>query len=135
MNDKTTKTQVRSNFQHARYLMRVADDAMRNTDTDWANMIEVANELVAAAATFSQFVEEQGQQRQRELSDEMRERKNTPGVDESTLLEEYLRRYGDIEADTVAQRQEQNAIDHAEVMRLAAVYKAEQAAYRRKATA
>lgn len=75
-------------------------------------------------------ITEQGQERQRELSAEMRERRNRPGVNEAALMDEYLRRYDAIEADTVAERQSQNAIDHAEVMRLTVAYKAEQAAYR-----
>ena len=59
MNDRTTKKEVRSDFRHARYLMRLADEAMRNPETDWVDAETIANELVACAATFSQYVEEQ----------------------------------------------------------------------------
>ena len=59
MNDKTTKTQVRSNFKHARYLMRVAEQVMTSEepfDADYQQM--VANELIASVATFAQWVED-----------------------------------------------------------------------------
>ena len=58
MNEKTTKKDVRSDFRHARYLMRLADEAMRNPETDWSDVEAIANELVACIATFSQYVEE-----------------------------------------------------------------------------
>lgn len=57
--DKTTKKEVRSDFKHARYLMRLAEEAMRNNESDWADAEVIANELVACAATFAQYVEEQ----------------------------------------------------------------------------
>ena len=84
-----------------------------------------------AAFLNADSITEQGQARQRELSAEMRERRNVPGVDEAVLLDEYVRRFDAINAETVAQREAQNAIDHAEVMRLVAIYNTEQAAYRR----
>jgi len=60
MNDKTTKTQVRSDFKHARYLMRVAEQVMTAQtpyNAEYQQMI--ANELMASVATFTQWVEDQ----------------------------------------------------------------------------
>lgn len=59
MNERITKKEVRSDFKHARYLMRLAEAAMRNPETDWADAEVIANELVACAATFAQYVQEQ----------------------------------------------------------------------------
>lgn len=59
MIDRTTKKQVRSDFKHARYLMRLAEQAMCEIDTDWSETQVIANELIACAATFAQYVEEQ----------------------------------------------------------------------------
>lgn len=59
MNEKTLKKDVRSDFKHARYLMALAEQAMRNPETDWTDAEVIANELVACAATFAQYVEEQ----------------------------------------------------------------------------
>jgi hypothetical protein len=59
MNDRVTKRHVRSDFSHARALMRLADEAMRTGSSDLDDMEAVANELVACAATFAQYVEEQ----------------------------------------------------------------------------
>lgn len=56
---KTTKKEVRSDFRYARHLMRLAEAAIVNADTDWADAEEIANELIACAATFAQYVEEQ----------------------------------------------------------------------------
>lgn len=59
----TTKSQVRSDFKHVRFLMQEAEKVMKNSKniTDWSEPSEVgqlALELVASAATFSQWVEE-----------------------------------------------------------------------------
>lgn len=76
-------------------------------------------------------ITEEGRQRQIALSEEMRERKNNAViVDDLDLLNEYFERYDAIDRDTVKRREAQNFIDHAEVMRLTAIYKQEQAAFR-----
>lgn len=59
MNDKTTKKNVRSDFRYARELMRQADQAMTANRSDFDNLDEIANELIACVATFSQWIEEQ----------------------------------------------------------------------------
>lgn len=60
MNDMTTKTRVRNDFTHARYLMRVADQMMTGQKNPSIEDMEIiANELIACAATFAQYVEEQ----------------------------------------------------------------------------
>lgn len=76
-------------------------------------------------------ITEEGRQRQIELSEEMRERKNNAViVDDAALLDEYLERYDAIERDMVKRREAQNFIDHAEVMRLTSIYKQEQSTFR-----
>ena len=59
----TTKSEVRRDFTHARYLMRLADAKMKSATsaTDWSNdgdIGQIANELIACVVTFAQFVEE-----------------------------------------------------------------------------
>lgn len=59
----TTKGQVRSDFKHVRFLMQEAEKIMKDSKniTDWSESGEVgqlALELSASAATFSQWVEE-----------------------------------------------------------------------------
>ena len=54
----TTKKQVRSDFTYARHLMRLAEQAMANPETDWEDTQAIANELIASVATFSQYVED-----------------------------------------------------------------------------
>ena len=58
MNNKTPKFAVRSNFKYAREMMRLAEEAMRSNSTDFDRMEEIANEMMAAVATFAQYVEE-----------------------------------------------------------------------------
>jgi len=59
MNDKTTKTYVRNSFKHARYLMRCAEQIMSADEPyDAEYQMMIANELIASAATFAQWVEE-----------------------------------------------------------------------------
>lgn len=59
MNDyKVTKSQVRSNFRYAREMMRQAEAAMKANSTDFADMTSIANELIACAATFAEYVED-----------------------------------------------------------------------------
>lgn len=58
MIDKTTKSHVRSDFKYARAMMRMADEAMISNSTDFDRMEEIANEMMACAATFAQYVEE-----------------------------------------------------------------------------
>ena len=62
---ETTKSQVRSDFKHARELMRQADAFMKDYRhepgqdfSEFEDMRAVANELIACAATFSQWVED-----------------------------------------------------------------------------
>ena len=59
MIDKTTKHHVRSDFKYAREMMRQANEAMRSNSTDYDRMEEIANEMMACAATFAQYIEEQ----------------------------------------------------------------------------
>jgi hypothetical protein len=61
----TTKSQVRSDFKHARELMRQADAFMKDYRhepgqdfSEFEDMRAVANELIACVATFSQWVED-----------------------------------------------------------------------------
>ena len=53
-----TKDDVRSNFKHARGLMRAADDIMKQTQPDLDDMQAIANELIACVATFAEYVEQ-----------------------------------------------------------------------------
>jgi hypothetical protein len=55
---ETTKSEVRSNFKYARAMMRLADEAMRTNSTNYDDMEQIANEMMACAATFAQYVEE-----------------------------------------------------------------------------
>ena len=57
--ETTTKSQVRSDFKYAREMMRQADAAMKSGSTDFEDMESIANEMIAAASTFAQWVEEQ----------------------------------------------------------------------------
>jgi len=57
----TSKTRVRRNFTHARELMRQAEQMMVRTPNP-EDMEAVANELIACVATFSEWIEEQGEQ-------------------------------------------------------------------------
>lgn len=59
MNDKTTKSHVRRDFQHARELMRQADYAMKSGSRDFDDLASIESELIACVATFSQWIEEQ----------------------------------------------------------------------------
>lgn len=54
-----TKSNVRSNFKHARGLMRLADDIMKQAQPDLDDMQVIANELIACVATFAEYVEQQ----------------------------------------------------------------------------
>lgn len=58
MSDTTTKKRVRSDFSHARYLMRLADQTLRTDEPDWDDAETIANELIACVATFAQYIEE-----------------------------------------------------------------------------
>ena len=62
-NYKTTKSQVRSNFSHARYLMTLADKMMKDkTITDFSepsDFGQIANELVACVSTLQVWLDEQ----------------------------------------------------------------------------
>ena len=59
----TTKTQVRRDFAHARYLMRLVSKMMSDkTITDYSNDTEfgqIVNELVACASSITVWQEEQ----------------------------------------------------------------------------
>jgi hypothetical protein len=59
----TSKEQVRKDFSYARMLMRKADEIMKDKSiVDFAESSEagqIANELVASVATFSQWVSDQ----------------------------------------------------------------------------
>ena len=64
MSDTTTKSDVRSNFKHARYLMQEANRIMKNSKSidDFSNDSDagqICNELVACAATFQIWLDEQ----------------------------------------------------------------------------
>jgi hypothetical protein len=62
-NNSTTKTQVRSDFSHARYLMQVADKMLSDKSiTDFSESSEfgqVALELTASVSTLLQWLQEQ----------------------------------------------------------------------------
>lgn len=62
-NNSTTKTEVRKDFSHARYLMQVADKMMSDkTITDFSESSDfgqVALELVASVSTLLQWLQEQ----------------------------------------------------------------------------
>lgn len=57
--ETTTKSHVRSDFRYAREMMRQADAAMKSGSADFEDMESIANELIAAASTFAQWIEEQ----------------------------------------------------------------------------
>ena len=62
----TNKSQVRSDFKHVRFLMQKAEKIMKNSSqiNEWEESSEagqIALELIASVATFSQWVEEQVQ--------------------------------------------------------------------------
>ena len=64
----TNKSQVRSDFKHVRFLMQEAEKIMKNSSqiNEWEESSEagqIALELIASVATFSQWVEEQGQKK------------------------------------------------------------------------
>ena len=59
MNDKTTKSRVRSDFKYARELMRQADAAMKSGTYDLEDLQSIESELIACMSTFSQWIEEQ----------------------------------------------------------------------------
>jgi fructose-bisphosphate aldolase class 1 len=59
MNDRITKRHVRSDFTYARAMMRLADEAMRTNSGNFDEMEQIANEMIACASTFAQYVEEQ----------------------------------------------------------------------------
>lgn len=71
--EATTKSQVRSDFKYAREMMRQADAVMRSSSKNFEDMESIANELIAAASTFAQWVEEQ-----KESAAQEREEKETP---------------------------------------------------------
>ncbi len=57
----TTKSDVRSNFKHARFLMQEAEKIMRNSKNieDWKESSkagQIALELVASVAIFEEWV-------------------------------------------------------------------------------
>jgi hypothetical protein len=56
MNDMTTKAQVRSEFKYARELMRQAETAMKNNDSDELSIL--AHELVGSANVLFRYMEE-----------------------------------------------------------------------------
>lgn len=67
MIDRTTKSDVRSNFSHARYLMQEANKIMKNSKdiTDFSNDSDagqLCNELVASVAVFQMWLDEQQEQ-------------------------------------------------------------------------
>lgn len=53
-----TKTQVRQDWQYARRLMRLADEAMRRDDI--AELAQIAPELMASAGTLIAYLDERG---------------------------------------------------------------------------
>lgn len=68
MQDKTTKSQVRSGFQYARDLMRQADlilkDSKNLTDfSEGTELGQIANELIASVGFLAQWLEEQEEAR------------------------------------------------------------------------
>ena len=62
-NNSTTKTEVRKDFSHARYLLQVADKMMSDKSiTDFSESSDfgqVALELVASVSTLLQWLQEQ----------------------------------------------------------------------------
>jgi len=62
-NNSTTKTDVRQNFSHARFLMQTADKMLSDkTITDFSESSDfgqVALELVASVSTLLQWLQEQ----------------------------------------------------------------------------
>jgi hypothetical protein len=62
-NNSTTKTEVRKDFSHARYLMQIADKMMSDKSiTDFSESSDfgqVALELVASVSTLLQWLQEQ----------------------------------------------------------------------------
>jgi len=63
MNTGTSKGSVRNDFKHVRDLMRQAEALMGKQNRNWnqEEAEEIANELIAAVTTFSQYVEEHQQ--------------------------------------------------------------------------
>jgi hypothetical protein len=63
MTEVTSKGTVRSDFKHVRELMRQAEALMGKQNRNWnqEEAEEIANELIAAVTTFSQYVEEHAQ--------------------------------------------------------------------------
>jgi hypothetical protein len=61
----TSKAQVRADFSHARKMMQLADEMMKNKSiTDFSESSEIgqiALELSASASTFLQWVNEQAE--------------------------------------------------------------------------
>ena len=55
----TTKSQVRSDWAYARHLMRLADVALKNDDTEELRVL--ALDLSAAASGLIGYLEERGQ--------------------------------------------------------------------------
>jgi hypothetical protein len=63
----TTKSDVRADFKHARFLMQEAEKIMKNSKNieDWRESSEagqIALELSASASTFLQYVYEKSSQ-------------------------------------------------------------------------
>jgi hypothetical protein len=63
----TTKSEVRSDFKHVRFLMQEAEKIMKNSKNieDWRESSEagqIALELSASASTFLQYVYEKSSQ-------------------------------------------------------------------------
>jgi len=58
MNASTTKSQVRSDWQYSRELMRDANAALTSNDLDV--LAQIAPELIACATTLAQYLEERG---------------------------------------------------------------------------
>ena len=57
--DRVTKSNVRNGFQYARHCMRIAQDLIAENSIDYDWMDEVANELIASAAIFQTYVDQQ----------------------------------------------------------------------------
>ena len=53
-----TKSQVRSDWQYARHLIRLADKALK--EDDLAELAQIAPDLQAAASTLLGYLEERG---------------------------------------------------------------------------
>ena len=54
-----TKTDVRKDFSYMRMLLQQADCQLVGKNFDEVEASEIANELIAAATVFSEWVEEQ----------------------------------------------------------------------------